>query len=156
MIMGYSGTMDLWDPDMLDALAEKHRVITFDNRGMGETTAGTREFTMEQFADDTAGLIDALGIDRAHVLGWSMGTNIVTELALRNPDMVNKLILYAADPGGEQAIQPTPAVMKEMTDTSGTPRERDERLVKLLFPPDWLDKHGGGTPDRSLRRHGNV
>lgn len=143
MIMGYSGTMDLWDPDMLDALAEKHRVITFDNRGMGETTAGTREFTIEQFAIDTAGLLDALGIDRAHVLGWSMGTNIATELALRNPDMVNKLVLYAADPGGEQAIQPTPEVMKEMTDTSGTPRERDERLVKLLFPPDWLDKHGG-------------
>jgi len=142
MIMGYGGTMDLWDPDVLDALAEKYRVITFDNRGMGETTAGTMEFTMEQFADDTVGIMDALVINRAHVLGWSMGTNIATELALRNPDMVNKLILYAADPGGEQAIQPAPEVMGEMTDTSGTPRERNERLVKLLFPPDWLEKHG--------------
>jgi alpha-beta hydrolase superfamily lysophospholipase len=69
LIMGYSGTMDLWDPDMLNALAAGHRVITFDNRGMGETTAGTREFTVEQFADDTAGLMDALGINRAQVLG---------------------------------------------------------------------------------------
>jgi len=90
MIMGYSGTMDMWDPNVIDALSAYYKVIVFDNRGMGKTTTGTRKFTIEQFADDTAGLMDALAIDQAHVLGWSMGTEIAQELTLRHPEKVNK------------------------------------------------------------------
>jgi pimeloyl-ACP methyl ester carboxylesterase len=141
MIMGYSGTMDLWDPQFLENLASQYQVIVFDNRGMGDTTAGTKEFTMEQFAEDTAGLMDALGIGQAHVLGWSMGTNIAQEVALSYPDKVSKLVLYAADCGGEQAVYPGSEVMKELTDTSGTAEERGERLFKLLFPEEWLQQH---------------
>jgi pimeloyl-ACP methyl ester carboxylesterase len=48
MIMGFSGTMDLWASDILDALSSHYKVITFDNRGMGETKAGSRKFTIEQ------------------------------------------------------------------------------------------------------------
>jgi len=141
MIMGYSGTMDLWDPQFLENLASQYQVIVFDNRGMGDTTTGTKEFTMEQFAEDTAGLMDVLGIGRAHVLGWSMGTNIAQEVALRHPDKVSKLVLYAADCGGEQAVLPSPEVMEELTDTSGTAKERGERLFKLLFPEEWLQRY---------------
>jgi pimeloyl-ACP methyl ester carboxylesterase len=141
MIMGYSGTMSLWDPQFLEDLASRYQVIVFDNRGMGDTTAGTEEFTMEQFAEDTVGLMDALGTEQAHVLGWSMGTNIAQEIALRYPDKVNKLVLYAADCGGEQAVYPSPEVMNELTDTSGTAEERGERLFKLLFPEEWLQLH---------------
>jgi len=141
MIMGYSGTMDLWDPQFLENLASQYQVIVFDNRGMGDTTTGTKEFTMEQFAEDTAGLMDVLGIGQTHVLGWSMGTNIAQEVALRYPDKVSKLVLYAADCGGEQAVYPSPEVMKELTDTSGTAEERGERLFKLLFPEEWLQQY---------------
>ncbi|MDY6794885.1 MAG: alpha/beta hydrolase [Actinomycetota bacterium] len=142
VIMGFSGTMDIWSPDLIDNLARSYRVIVFDNRGMGETTAGTEEFTIERFAADTAGFMDALGIDGSHVLGWSMGTEIAQELTLDYPDKVNGLILYAADPGGEQAVQPSSDVLKELEDTSGTVRERGERLLKLLVPMDWLAEHG--------------
>ena len=76
MIMGFSGTMDMWDPTVITELSARYQVIVFDNRGMGKTTAGTREFTIEQFADDTAGLMSALGLEQAHVLGWSMGTEL--------------------------------------------------------------------------------
>lgn len=72
-IVGFASTMDGGDPELVAALAERFRVITFDNRGMGETSAGTRPFEIEQFAEDTAGLMDALGIERAHVFGISMG-----------------------------------------------------------------------------------
>lgn len=139
-IMGFSGTMDLWEPLVIEEIASSgYEVLVFDNRGMGETSAGTQSFTMAQFAQDTAGLMQALGIERAHVLGWSMGTNVAQELALTYPESVDRLILYAADCGGPQAIQPSPDVDRELNDTSGTPEERGMRLFGLLFPQEWLD-----------------
>ncbi|MBN2168825.1 MAG: alpha/beta hydrolase [Actinobacteria bacterium] len=138
LIMGYSGTMDMWDPDLINNLSTSHRVIVFDNRGTGDTSSGDHEFTIEQFADDTAGLLNALGIKNGNILGWSMGTNIAQELVLRNPDMVDGLILYAADPGGGQAVPPSPKVMNALGNTSGDPSQRGERLLNLLFPSGWL------------------
>lgn len=140
MVMGFSGTMDMWDPTLVEALSREYLVYTFDNRGMGETNAGTREFTMGQFAADTAGFIDAVGAERPHVLGWSMGTNIALELALEYPEKIDKLILYAADCGGTRAIQPQPEVMQELTDTSGTAKQRGKRLLGLLFPSEWIEQ----------------
>jgi len=141
LIMGYSGTMDLWAPEVLKELALKYQVIIFDNRGMGETTASDKEFTIELFADDTRGLLDALGIERAYVLGWSLGTYITQELTLRYPDRVEKLILYAGDCGGKEAIYPGPKIMDALGDTSASSRERGERLLATLFPEKWLKEH---------------
>jgi pimeloyl-ACP methyl ester carboxylesterase len=139
MIMGFSGTMDLWEPRLIEDLVNAgYEVLIFDNRGMGETSAGTQPFTIEQFADDTSGLMDALGIQKAHVFGWSMGTNIAQEVVLRHPDNVDRLVLYAADCGGTEAILPTAEVMSELTDTSGTAEERGKRLIGLLFPQEWM------------------
>lgn len=140
MIMGFRGTMDLWDPNVIKALSTHFKVIVFDNRGMGGTTAGNREFTIEQFADDTAGLLDALGVDRAHVLGWSMGTEVALELTLRHPDKIDKLVLCAGD-CSMQAFPPAPDVLEKLYDTSGSPGEQGERLLALMFPQDWLKEH---------------
>jgi pimeloyl-ACP methyl ester carboxylesterase len=82
LIMGYGGTMNLWEERFLRSLSKKYKVIVFDNRGMGETSSGHKDFTIEQFAEDTYELMDALMIERAHVLGWSMGASIAQELAL--------------------------------------------------------------------------
>jgi len=142
MITGFSGTMDLWASDALDILFSHYKVIIFDNRGMGGTTAGSRKFTIEQFADDTAGLMEALGIDRAYVLGWSMGTEIAQELTLRHPEKVARLILHAAD-CSMKACPPSPDVLKKMNDTSGTPEEQSKRLISLLFPQNWIKSHMG-------------
>ena len=141
LIMGYSGTMDLWAPEVLKELASKYQVIIFDNRGMGKTTASDKEFTIELFADDTRGLLDALGIERAHVLGWSLGTYIAQELTLRYPDRVEKLILYAGDCGGKEAIYPGPEIMDALADASASSRERGEKLLATLFPEKWLKEH---------------
>lgn len=138
MIMGYAGTMDMWDPELLNMLATSYQVIVFDNRGMGMSSAGDKEFTMEQFADDTAGLLDALSIETSNILGWSMGAGIAQELALRHPEKVEGLILYAADPGGSEGVPPTPKVMASLKDSTGNPSERGERLLNLLFPGGWL------------------
>ena len=141
LIMGYSGTMDLWAPEVLKELASKYQVIIFDNRGMGKTTASDKEFTIELFADDTRGLLDALGIERAHVLGWSLGTYIAQELTLRYPDRVEKLILYAGDCGGKEAIYPGPEIMDALADASSSSQERGEKLLATLFPEKWLKEH---------------
>ncbi len=141
LTMGYSGTMDLWATDVLKELASQYRVIIFDNRGMGETTASDKEFTIELFADDARGLMDALGIERAHVLGWSLGTYIAQELTLRHPDRVEKLILYAGDCGGKEAIYPSPEILDLFHDTSAPTQEREEKLLATLFPEKWLKDH---------------
>ena len=71
---------------------------------MGDTTAGTKQFTIDQFADDTAGLIDALGFGQANVLGWSIGGDIALSLVVNHPYKVIKLVSYAGDCGGSQKI----------------------------------------------------
>jgi len=73
MIMGLSASLDWWDPRWIETLSEKFKIIAFDNRGAGRTDISDREYSIKLFADDTAGLMDALGIPRANVLGLSMG-----------------------------------------------------------------------------------
>ncbi len=140
LIMGYSSTMDMWDPRFLDNLSSKYKVVIFDNRGMGNTTAPPGDFSIAQFANDTAGLMTALGIERSHVLGWSMGSFVAQELAIRYPERVNKIILYAGDCGGKEAVMPSPQVLNDLSNTSGSPEESGMRLFNLLFPKDWLSK----------------
>ena len=137
LVMGFGSTMDTWSPGLISGLSQNNRVIIFDNRGMGSTSSSDREFSIRLFADDTAGLMDALSIKKANVLGWSMGTYIAQELALNYPEKVNRLILYAADVGGDKAVH-SPDVIAQLNDTSGTERERGERLLRLIFPASWL------------------
>ena len=96
LISGYSFAMDSWDSTLLETLASNHTVIIFDNRGIGNTTSGEKRFSIAQFANDTAGLLDALGIKQVGVLGYSMGGAVAQELALDYPDKVGKLIIYAS------------------------------------------------------------
>jgi len=139
MIMGFSGTMDLWDPQFVEELASKYRVIMFDNRGMGETTAGSKEFTIARFAEDTAGLMKALGIGKAHVLGWSMGGDVALEFVVRYQQMVEKLVVYAGDCGGTQRVM-TPEVTREIKEMAN-PSVPPEEAFKVLFPEEWMKAH---------------
>jgi pimeloyl-ACP methyl ester carboxylesterase len=75
-------------------LAERHRVIAFDNRGLGQSERGQGPITMASMAADAAALLDALEIERAHVLGWSLGSAVAQELALAHPERIGGLVLY--------------------------------------------------------------
>jgi pimeloyl-ACP methyl ester carboxylesterase len=97
-----------------------HTVIIFDNRGAGESTTGIKEFSINQFANDTIGLLDALKIGRADILGFSMGSFIVQEIALKNPNRVNNLILYASSCVGKEAIPPRPQVLQAVSNITNT------------------------------------
>jgi hypothetical protein len=72
LINGASDNMDAWDPSFLTGISSNHTVITFDSRGIANTTTGTKPYSMQQLANDTAGLLDALKIPRADILGYSL------------------------------------------------------------------------------------
>jgi hypothetical protein len=79
LISGSGNVMDVWPTHFLKELALNHTVIIFDNRGVGNTTAGTRPFSIDQFEHDTVGLLDALDIQRTDVLGFSMASFIAQQ-----------------------------------------------------------------------------
>jgi len=101
LIMGFGGTMDLWNETFVLELAQDYRVITFDNRGVGYSSDSGENYSLELFASDTAGLLEALEIQEASVFGTSMGASIAQELALNYPEKVDKLIfsspVYSVD-----------------------------------------------------------
>ena len=141
-IPGFSMTMDMWEP-MLNGLPADHTIILFDNRGIGQTTAGndtTTAFTIEQFANDTAALMDTLGIKQpVDVLGLSLGGYIAQELAFLNPEKVFRLILVASSCGGNQTVPPqvSPQDFKSMISGNAT----EEVFLHTLFPQDWIQNN---------------
>ena len=94
LIMGFTAHSMLWMMQV-PALAQRFQVITFDNRGAGRTGAPDKPYSIAGMAEDTAALMDHLGIERAHVLGFSMGGMIAQELALTEPGRVSRLILVS-------------------------------------------------------------
>src|SRR5215207_9412425 len=149
-ISGTSQTKDAWDLTLLSQLAAatNHTVIVFDNRGMGETTVGTKPFSIEQFANDTAGLLDALHVEKAVVFGASLGSFIAQELTLKYPQKVDRLILHATYCGGNEAIYAS-GQAEETIMTLGSPQvlqnmtaeQQAMILAQIMFPPEWLEEH---------------
>jgi pimeloyl-ACP methyl ester carboxylesterase len=103
LIMGYAWTMEGWDPRLVHALARHHRVVMFDNSGVGRTQPLpgelTATLTIDAMASQTSALIDTLGLGRPDVLGWSMGGMIAQALAVLHPAQVRRLVLCATFPG---------------------------------------------------------
>src|SRR5215218_5686156 len=100
LLPGGSADKNAWDTSFINDLASNHTVIVFDTRGVGNTTIGSKPYTMEQLANDTAGLLDALEIQNANVLGYSLGSYIAEQLTITNPEKVNRLILAGSSCGG--------------------------------------------------------
>jgi pimeloyl-ACP methyl ester carboxylesterase len=149
LISGIGSSIQVDEPTLLsEFVVTNHTVIIFDNRGMGETTIGTKPFLIEQFANDTAGLLDALHIEEADVLGGSLGSFIAQELALNYPHKVDRLILASGSCGGNETIEPSEQTLEMLTtlyspDVSQnmTGVQQAMILAQILFPPEWLNEH---------------
>ena len=136
LIPGFSMTKEMWGP-ILNDLAENHTVIVFDNRGIGETTAGNKTFSMEQFVSDTVGLIGALKIEKPiDVLGLSLGGMIAQELASSHPEKIKHLLLVASSCGGQDSLPPQLSPKDLQSMQSGTANE--SLFLHALFPDKWI------------------
>ncbi|WP_448628598.1 alpha/beta fold hydrolase [Geodermatophilus sp. URMC 64] len=94
LIMGTSGSIPLWG-EIIPRLSQNYRVIAFDNRGLGGSERGEGAITAASMAEDVSALMQALDVPKAHVMGWSLGSAVVQELALAHPEQVATAIMYA-------------------------------------------------------------
>jgi pimeloyl-ACP methyl ester carboxylesterase len=99
-----AAVLDNWDPRIVDGLAAKHRVITFDNRGVG-ASSGSPATSIEQMATDAITFIEAMGFEQVDLFGFSMGGMIAQEIALMQPQLVRKMIIAGTGPAGGEGIK---------------------------------------------------
>ena len=146
LIAGLGSQMLSWDDDFCALLASRgFRVIRYDNRDSGLSTWVEDAYTLDDMADDAAGLLDALGIAAAHVVGASMGGFIAQLLTLNHPGRVLTLTSIMSGPNGDDQVQPTAEGSAVLM--APAPPTREERIAlglwakqKLLGPADPFDE----------------
>jgi pimeloyl-ACP methyl ester carboxylesterase len=143
LIFGYAGHSGLWFRQ-IPVLSQKYRVIVFDNRGAGRSDKPDMPYTTAMMAEDTAGLLDAIGIDAAHVFGISMGGMIAQHFALNYPQRVISLILGCTFCGGFHSILPKPEIFTAFFDFERfkrSPEEFTRQLMLSCFSQEFIDKN---------------
>ncbi|HKG40910.1 MAG TPA: alpha/beta hydrolase [Nitrososphaeraceae archaeon] len=145
---GASDNMDAWDPSLLKGLSSNHTVIVFDQRGIANTTAGSRSYTYQQLANDTAGLLDALKIPKADVIGYSLGSYLAQQLTIMYPNKVNSLVLIGSSCGGKDHTPKPPEFLKlqaEIVNKSlnnvSISQEEMKSLVSASLGSGWIRLH---------------
>jgi pimeloyl-ACP methyl ester carboxylesterase len=99
----FRGNLDNWDPALIDALASRRRVVTFDNRGVAASSGRTPN-TIAQMARDAIDFIDALEVGEVDLLGFSIGSFVAQEIALVRPSIVRKIVLASSAPQGASGM----------------------------------------------------
>lgn len=118
LIQGLGYARWSWEP-VVPGLAERYRVLFFDNRGIGESDRPDGPYTAAQMAGDALQVLDEAGIERAHVLGASLGGMIAQEVAVAAPERVDKLVLCCTTPGGAATV-PMPEVTVRLFQEAAT------------------------------------
>ncbi len=143
-IMGYSGSSEWWFRQV-PFFSPKYRVIVFDNRGTGQTDKPDVPYSMEMMADDLVGLLDAVGVDAAHIFGVSMGGMIAQHFALSYPERVISLILGCTTCGGKHGVMPDPKAISTLFDVGRldemTLEERGREIPPFIFSQDFINKN---------------
>ncbi len=125
----FRGNLDNWDPALIDALASARRVITFDNAGVGGST-GTTPGTVEQMARDAIAFIAAMDFGQVDLLGFSIGSFVAQQIALRRPDIVRRLALASTAPQGAAGMH---GWAPEVIGAIGTPQTSPEEYLGIFF-----------------------
>ncbi len=141
LISGSGNVMDVWPSYFLNELAKSHKVTIFDNRGVGNTTEGTKPFSVKQFANDTLGLMNVLGIQKADVFGFSMGSFVAQQLVITYPEKVNRLILYGSSCGGQEGIPQDPKIISVLSDFVNNRTKDASAFLEVTFPLKWIKEH---------------
>jgi pimeloyl-ACP methyl ester carboxylesterase len=129
MLQHFRGNLDNWDPALVDALARSHRVITFDNRGVGASSGRTPN-TVAQMALDAIDFIDALELGEVDLLGFSLGSFVGQEIALTRPAIVRHLVLASSAPQGASGMH---GWAPEVIDAVGKPETSAAEYLGVFF-----------------------
>lgn len=143
LIGGLGADTFLWFRQV-PVLSEHFRVIVFDNRGAGESDKPDEPYSIPMLADDTAGLMEALDIDRAHVIGASLGGLIAQELALSYPSIVDRLVLVCTTFGGRGGVRPSLSSMLRILPAlwrTGNPEVDIRRSFGVFTSKRWREAH---------------
>jgi len=135
----FRGTMDDWDPAVVDALAAERRVILFDNAGIGLSTGETPD-SIKGMADRVTDFLLLLSCTQVDLLGFSLGGYVALTVTLDYPDLVRRLVLAGTGPGGGEGIVPAGPEIRQV---SGRPVLGLEEYLSLFFSPSETSQAAG-------------
>jgi pimeloyl-ACP methyl ester carboxylesterase len=152
LIMGYRLNSMAWPATFIERLARRFTIITLDNRGTGHSGKPVDGYAIANMARDVCGLLDHLGIERASMLGYSMGGAIAQDFVRQFPQRVARLILCATMAGGPGARYASSSVVRVMRDLDGlSPEQAARRIWTVTYSPDYLERRRDLAEQQMLR-----
>ncbi len=139
LLQHFRGNLDNWDPALVDALAADRRVLAFDNAGVAATTGRTPS-TVAEMAHDAIGFIEAMGVQRVDLLGFSIGSFVAQEIALIRPDILRRVVLASAAPQGAAGMH---GWAPEVIGAVGQPETSPEGYVSVFFAASDTSREAG-------------
>jgi pimeloyl-ACP methyl ester carboxylesterase len=139
LLQHFRGNLDNWDPAMVDALARRRRVITFDNRGVA-ASSGETPSTVAQMALDAIGFIDGLDVDEVDLLGFSLGSFVAQEIALVRPSIVRNVVLASSAPQGARGMH---GWAPEVIGAIGKPETSAAEYLRVFFADSRASRAAG-------------
>jgi pimeloyl-ACP methyl ester carboxylesterase len=137
----FTGTLDNWDPAVTDALTQGREVILFESAGLGRSTGQVPE-NVTGMAAHALAFVDALGLKRLDILGYSLGGMVAQQVALERPSLVHKMLLVTTAPeGGEDIMHMNKPELRKITEDPNMPGL--EKVVKLFFAPSESSQAAG-------------
>lgn len=133
-IIGLAGRGVDWTPRFFDKFAGRFRCIAADHRGCGSSDLPTGEVSIRSMAEDAAGLLDALGIESAHVVGMSLGGMIAQRLAIHHPGRVRTLTLASTTIGGRRTVPPEPDIQELLANPKAGLAALESTITALTAP----------------------
>ena len=125
----FRGNLENWDPALIDALSANHRVVTFDNTGVGATTGATPR-TIEEMATDALVFLEALDLGEVDLLGFSIGSFVAQEILLTRPDAVRRAVLASSAPKGAPGMH---GWAPEVIGAVGQPSPNPDGYLAVFF-----------------------
>jgi pimeloyl-ACP methyl ester carboxylesterase len=139
LLQHFRGSLDNWDPALVDAVAAARRIVAFDNVGVAATTGATPS-TIEAMAHDAIVFIAALGLDRIDLLGFSIGSFVAQEIALIRPALLRRVVLASSAPQGAAGMY---GWAPEVIAAVGTPETSPEGYLSVFFAPTDASREAG-------------
>jgi len=152
LLQHFRGNLDNWDPALIDDLAAERRVVTLNNRGVASTT-GLTPNTIEAMAHDAIAFVDAMGLEKMDLLGFSIGSFVAQEIALIRPDLLRRVVLASSAPQGAKGMHGwAPDVIGQV----GQPEPNPQGYVGVFFAhSDTSRQAGAQTAQRIFGKQGN-